>query len=225
MKRPPRNFVVEYKGSRRQAAKPSSIWGDLDLETISRDMEDEAATIGRSGAIIDAIRLAGSEQNEAEELTPATAQPKTSLLSQERHMAEETDAVVSPDNVSAETTPTIPEPKKRRGPRAKNAALATETDENSGLDSSKPAENKKAERKTRVKRTKAERSGLEKTVTAKKPRASRPAQAIDASPTIAGGDELTELLQLEEENRNLRRLLGEKLRAENADLRERLGRS
>ncbi|MBX4898863.1 transposase [Rhizobium bangladeshense] len=38
-------------------------------------------------------------------------------------------------------------------------------------------------------------------------------------------DELAEFIQLEEENRRLRKLLSEKLRAENADLRKRLGMS
>jgi hypothetical protein len=38
-------------------------------------------------------------------------------------------------------------------------------------------------------------------------------------------DEMTDLLQLEEENQKLRKLLAEKLRAENADLRKRLGHS
>ncbi|MBB3979756.1 cell division protein ZapA (FtsZ GTPase activity inhibitor) [Rhizobium azooxidifex] len=36
---------------------------------------------------------------------------------------------------------------------------------------------------------------------------------------------MADLLQLEEENRNLRKQLAEKLRAENADLRKRLGQS
>lgn len=44
------------------------------------------------------------------------------------------------------------------------------------------------------------------------------------SPTpVSVDDELKEFIQLEEENRRLRRLLSEKLRAENANLRKRLG--
>jgi len=41
--------------------------------------------------------------------------------------------------------------------------------------------------------------------------------------TATFDDELAEFAQLEEENRRLRKLLGEKLRAENAALRKRLG--
>ncbi|MBY5775072.1 transposase [Rhizobium leguminosarum] len=40
---------------------------------------------------------------------------------------------------------------------------------------------------------------------------------------ISAGDELTDLVQLEEENQRLRKRLAEKLRAENAELRKRLG--
>ncbi|MBY4611626.1 transposase [Rhizobium sp. 9T] len=47
---------------------------------------------------------------------------------------------------------------------------------------------------------------------------------IQAAPA-SEDDELAEFIQLEEENRRLRKLLSEKLRAENAALRKRLGMS
>lgn len=40
---------------------------------------------------------------------------------------------------------------------------------------------------------------------------------------VSGDDETAEFIALEEENRRLRKLVSEKLRAENADLRKRLG--
>ncbi len=43
--------------------------------------------------------------------------------------------------------------------------------------------------------------------------------------SVSVDDELAEFIQLEEENRRLRKLLSDKLRAENADLRKRLGMS
>ncbi len=51
------------------------------------------------------------------------------------------------------------------------------------------------------------------------------AQSITEAPVVSVpiDDELAEFVQLEEENRRLRKLLAEKLRAENADLRKRLG--
>ncbi|QND46093.1 SyrB-like regulator (plasmid) [Rhizobium lusitanum] len=55
-----------------------------------------------------------------------------------------------------------------------------------------------------------------------KPKAVRQAKAPAKVPVTAA-DEMAELIQLEEENRQLRKALAEKLRAENADLRKRLG--
>lgn len=41
MKKPQRNFVVEYKSGRRKSdvKSPSSIWGNLDLKSVARDVE------------------------------------------------------------------------------------------------------------------------------------------------------------------------------------------
>jgi len=52
----------------------------------------------------------------------------------------------------------------------------------------------------------------------------QPVTQIPAA-AVSVDDELAEFIQLEEENRRLRKLLSEKLRAENADLRKRLGMS
>ncbi|MEZ2127674.1 MULTISPECIES: transposase [unclassified Sinorhizobium] len=50
----------------------------------------------------------------------------------------------------------------------------------------------------------------------------KPVDQSDKTPAPAG-DELADLVQLEEENKRLRKLLAEKLRKENAELRRRLG--
>lgn len=52
-----------------------------------------------------------------------------------------------------------------------------------------------------------------------------PAKASKAPATVSTGDEFADLIQLEEENKQLRKALAEKLRLENADLRNRLGRA
>lgn len=62
---------------------------------------------------------------------------------------------------------------------------------------------------------------------ADKPAHVAPAAATAPSPPASAapaslGNELAELIKLEEENQRLRQLLGEKLRAENAELRRRL---
>ncbi|QPB24624.1 SyrB-like regulator [Rhizobium sp. 007] len=46
-------------------------------------------------------------------------------------------------------------------------------------------------------------------------------QAVQA--TVPATDEMADLIQLQEENKRLRKTLADKLRAENADLRKRLG--
>ena len=48
-------------------------------------------------------------------------------------------------------------------------------------------------------------------------------KATKSTKLIPAGDELADLVQLEEENQRLRKQLAEKLRAENAELRKRLG--
>lgn len=47
-------------------------------------------------------------------------------------------------------------------------------------------------------------------------------KGIKGTRPVPAGDELADLVQLEEENQRLRKLLAEKLRAENAELRKRL---
>ncbi|MBP1885010.1 transposase [Sinorhizobium mexicanum] len=55
--------------------------------------------------------------------------------------------------------------------------------------------------------------------------ATKPVELKDTKGTkpVPAGDELADLVQLEEENQRLRKLLAEKLRSENAELRKRLG--
>ena len=53
-------------------------------------------------------------------------------------------------------------------------------------------------------------------------RAAKAARVPAAAAPVAAVDDIADLLQLEEENQRLRKLLAEKLRAENADLRKRL---
>lgn len=50
----------------------------------------------------------------------------------------------------------------------------------------------------------------------------KPVNATVVDP-VQNGDEFAELVQLEAENQRLRKLLSERLRAENSDLRKRLG--
>ncbi|PDT81187.1 hypothetical protein [Sinorhizobium sp. BJ1] len=49
MKTPQRRFVVEFKSGRRQPkAQTNSIWGDTDLKTLAREVEDAASHLFNS---------------------------------------------------------------------------------------------------------------------------------------------------------------------------------
>ncbi len=135
-------------------------------------------------------------------------------------MADETSMTEQAPTESETTLPKVLEPKKR-GPRAKKAAPETVT--------SDALVDVPAVKKTRAKR------GSKNTAAEVKPVARRGGRKAKAavestvepatravSPITAAGEEMEDLLQLEQENQRLRKLLAEKLRAENADLRKRL---
>ena len=137
-------------------------------------------------------------------------------------MADESNPTIAPD--VAAIAPEAPA-KKTRAPRVKKAdakAAATTAEpvkKNRGgrpkrtdVAASPPAANTTA---TRGKRTAAA------TPTTGKRGPNRAAKPTVATSPLA--DDFAELLQLEEENQRLRKSLAEKLRAENADLRSRLG--
>ncbi|MCA1371850.1 hypothetical protein I6F15_31980 [Bradyrhizobium sp. BRP14] len=49
MKTPPRRFVVEFKSGRRQPkTQTNSIWGDTDLKALAREVEDTASHLFNS---------------------------------------------------------------------------------------------------------------------------------------------------------------------------------
>jgi len=108
--------------------------------------------------------------------------------------------------------------KKTRAPRRpKNTIGAASNAENASSD--KP-----------IKKTRAKR-GSGKIARAQKAAVLASSQGRPAAPTKQAEiesvaiDEIADLLALEEENRDLRKQLSEKLRAENAELRKRLGQN
>lgn len=137
-------------------------------------------------------------------------------------MADENDAGA----IGAVATPEMPAPKKQRKPRRLKTAA-----EASALES--PAtivKSPKLPRKKRVEKSDTPPTAVKTSVDASltKERAikgSRKARAVPqaAPPAHATtGEAMADLVQLEEENRHLRKALAEKLRQENADLRKRL---
>jgi len=134
-------------------------------------------------------------------------------------MAQEIDLSAVPDATAS--TPAVPEKKKRR-PRAKKTDDAVSTSE--------PVRKSRGGRPKRTEVASAKsvsddpkgrgRRGNSK-VQAGNSVSDRGATASLAASSL--GDDISDLLQLEEENQRLRKSLAEKLRAENASLRGRLG--
>jgi hypothetical protein len=150
-------------------------------------------------------------------LTPPLVAPTTASDKQEMIMTDETATTTNADGPTVGETPIAP--KKQRKPRAKKAA-ALETA--SADATAEPAAAlagaggvKRRGRKAKV---------IEATASAKRASVRRAQKAVKAETAgpMTAIDEMADLLQLEAENQRLRKLLAEKLRAENADLRKRL---
>ncbi|RFB88795.1 transcriptional regulator [Rhizobium leguminosarum bv. trifolii] len=220
MKKVQRSFAVEYKNGRRKLdTRSNSIWGNMDLKSVARDLEEEAMPFlsgsSQSGKSDD-MSLPKADQAKRL-LTPPLGASTTASDKQEIIMADETATITSADGPTVGETPIAP--KKQRKPRAKKAAAletaSTDATAEPAAALAGPSSGRRRGRKVKA---------IESTASAKRApvrRAPKAVQAAQAAPMTAI-DEMADLLQLEEENQRLRKLLAEKLRAENADLRKRL---
>ncbi|CAN7744959.1 transcriptional regulator [Rhizobium leguminosarum] len=216
MKKVQRSFAVEYKSGRRKAnSNPNSIWGDMDLKSVARDLQDEAMPFLSAAprASSDAMLLPGEQAGPL--LTLPIEQETNASALQETIMADENDTMTKADTPAA-AAPDVP--KKVRKPRAKKAVPETASAAISVQ--SAAASNATAGKQKRGRKAKSD-DGATSARRAPNKRAPRAVQTA-TEPSVAAVDEFADLLQLEEENQRLRKLLAEKLRAENADLRKRL---
>ena len=140
-------------------------------------------------------------------------------------MADEMNTGVTAETDTAAPAAPTPVVKKTRGPNRKKIAVeavaatsATETP----VKKTRAKRGEKAAAAQLVKAAKAEKAtkAPRARATVTKPSAATPARVIAA----AASDEFSDLLKLEEENKLLRKELGDKLRAENADLKKKLGK-
>lgn len=222
MKKVQRNFVVEYKSGRRKTdPKSNTIWGNMDLKSVARDVQEEAMPFLTRGEQV------GTSDNEVSLpqvkwngplLTPSIGHPTTAPATQETIMADENDTTTIND-APASVDAAIDVPKKQRKPRAKKAAPETASVEVAVEPAASTTAGKRGKQTRGRKPKPIDDASSVKRVPVK--RAPKVVQAVTAAPTAAI-DEMADLLQLEEENQRLRKLLAEKLRAENADLRKRL---
>ncbi len=232
MKKVQRSFVVEYKsGRQRSEPKSNPIWGNTDLKSVARDVEEEAMPFVPETYVVKTSEADTSPSTAATAeplLTPRIGQHTTSVVTEETSMADEIDTMTTTD--APVVVETLIEPKKQRQPRAKKAspeAASVDDAAEPAVTSASAPEKQKRGRKAKL---------IESASTVKRAPVKRASKAVQptpvaptapALPIAAAGasDEMADLLQLEEENQRLRKLLAEKLRAENADLRKRLGKA
>lgn len=223
MKKTTRSFTVEYKSGRRKSErKPQSIWGDLDLRSVVRQAHDEGfLSPGDQTDVFRANSVLGQDGLPKPVLTPTLSQRNNASMIQESPMPDEIETVTDTDadtkaDTDVQTDADAPDaveravpPVKQRKPRAKKAVSAL-TD-SSDVTAGKPRRGRKA--KT---------APVPAQAPAKAPARPGSATVGDVAPPLDAIDDMAELLRLEDENRNLRKQLSEKLRTENADLRKRL---
>ncbi|WP_425347624.1 hypothetical protein [Sinorhizobium mexicanum] len=177
MKRPQRNFQVEYKTSRRQTKpRANSIWGDVDLKAMASGLEDQSHPIFTSGRSLD-VTVGGGETE------PVNSDDPRKLYVDGR-------ATVSSSSSIGD-----------------NAFEAQERQESEDL------ANPVLTVVQHVRRTSRQAAKA-----SNKPRPER------GEPVVPGSREIDELGLLEAENNRLKRLLVERLRTENAQLRKMLER-
>lgn len=189
MKKPQRSFVIEYKSGRRSSAvkQPSSIWGNLDLKSVARDVETvlPAERSDAAGSRVDLVSRPQATATPVDIAAPSAVQDDAVPI--DRH------AQVCAPSVVSELKPSV------------------ETEE---LDKSPPAQPTKSKTKSLV--TPRKIAGKSQQSMKQIPHSSKPLLPTQVT------EELDDLLQLEEENRQLKRRLVARLRAENSWLRERL---
>ncbi|MBY3163949.1 transcriptional regulator [Rhizobium laguerreae] len=217
MKKVQRSFAVEYKSGRRKLnSKPNSIWGDTDLKSVGQDLQDEGmpfkSLTPQAGS---REMLVSREEPAGPLLTLPTGQETNASALQETTMADENDTMINADTPVA----AAPDPSKKvRKPRARKAVPETASSVVSGQPVA--SSNATVGKQKRGRKAKPD-EGATSARRAPVKRAPRAVQAETAA-SVAAVDEFADLLQLEEENQRLRKLLAEKLRSENADLRKRL---
>ncbi len=216
MKKVQRSFAVEYRSGRRKLnSKPNSIWGNVDLKSVARDLQDEASPfLAATSQVTSSETAFAGEQQAAALLTPPIEQETNASALRETTMADGNDTMTDVETPATAAPDVV---KKERKPRVKKAAAETV----SAAVSAQPAPNATA---VKPKRGRKAAKSDEAATSAKRAPVKRAPKAVQAAaaPSVAAVDEFADLLRLEEENQRLRKLLAEKLRTENADLRKRL---
>jgi hypothetical protein len=205
MKQPKRDFVVEYKSGRHRPVTPqiNSIWGDLDLKSVAQEVERDLP--GQSTGIDGPAEVA-LPRDSAQHIAAETNAP-TNIISPPN----DENAIESVDSGTPVDHDGLIDGEEAIGTNdARGSAECEATGEPVGLEPGG------AEHKLRRVRQAGASAGGRRV----KQRLAKPKLAL-----LSEADrELADLLKLEEENCQLRRLLVAKLREENNWLHDRLQR-
>lgn len=223
MKRQTRPFVVEVKQKRGSARQGRSIWGNLDLAALAAETTKEAEAIEQPHRQL--IDSDGAPSN-AEVRTKPRAEY---LMADPQETESEQTTTEAP--AKAEVKKRIPRPKKTKTePKrsvAKNVAKAAVSEAVAPVPAKAPRKIYSAKERT------LKLGQIEKSITGGESIKSATKQAgiseqtyyqwKKAAASVPESGELKDLIALEEENSRLKKLLAERLRKENAELKKRLG--
>ncbi|TCU11757.1 SyrB-like regulator [Rhizobium sullae] len=140
-------------------------------------------------------------------------------------MADQNNTGSTTEGVETNTPAQKPALKKQRAPRRQKAAAEATVVASAKLPRGRRKSGEHAEEAkltpvaTEVTGKSTRKDAIE--ATGRKRTSKQPGPTAKA--TLSAMDEMADLIQLEEENKRLRKTMAEKLRAENADLRKRLG--
>lgn len=223
MKRQTRPFIVEVKHKRGVSRQSHSIWGDLDLSALDAEATKEAEAVELPNpplidSIVAPINAEDGNKPQAEHLMADPQETESTQISTE---------APAPAEVKKRT----PRAKKAKAEPKRSAAKNVAKASVSEVVAPAPA---KARRKIYSVKERAQMlSQIEKSIgggesiksATKKAGVSEQTyyQWKKASASVPEGGELKDLVALEEENARLKKLLAERLRKENAELKKRLG--
>lgn len=221
MRRQTRPFIVEVKQKRGNPKQSRSIWGDLDLSAIVAETTKESKEMKLPNCqLIDSniapIDVEDGYQPRAEHLM-ADPQEVEAVQITEVPAKAETDAVKKK----------APRPKKTRVQPKRSAAKEAATPMASPVLTKTPRKIYSDKERTQMLGQIEKSIGRGESVKGATRQAGISEQTYyqwrkTAAPASESGD-LKDLLALEEENKRLKGLLAERLRKENAELKQRLG--
>jgi hypothetical protein len=228
MRRQTRPFIVEVK-HRRAPAKKQSIWGNLNIAAVAaetmRDMEQDDRT---SAPLIDSgaasIDVAGDDNPPVEHTMPDPQE------------AETVEAAAEAPAAAAAPEPKKKAPRPKKAKSAPKPRVAKETTKPAPKVAEAPTAPARAKRKIHSKNERAQILAKIEKATGRRGGGSLKSaineagiseqtyyQWKKAADAAAAPADLNDLLALEEENKQLKRQLAERLRQENAELKKKLG--